>query len=184
MARLLRVTIDDKKLQENLEKHARNVKSATQAAAEETAEATERRGREDIAQAGNFGPSWTFGFKSSASETSDGAEVITTMSGKRHGWRIFQEGKTIAGKPLLWIPLSGTDAKGVPARKYPGGVVQSASRAGVLLLISKRDHRPKYHGMTSVTIPKKFHLIEIATEEGNKMADRFSKHFKKASDSG
>jgi hypothetical protein len=179
--RMLRVTVDDKKVVDHLELHARNVTAAMAAAAQETAEAIETKGREDISQAGNFGPAWTFGFKSTTSETSDGVQVVTTMSGKRHGWRIFQEGKTIAGKPLLWIPLSGTDAKGIPARKYPGGVVQNASRAGTLLLISKRDHRPKYHGMTSVTIPKKFHLIEIATEEGNKLSERFSKNFKKMS---
>lgn len=176
--RMLQVTVDDKAILGTLENYASNIKTATAAAAKETAEAIESKGRDDISSAGNFGPSWTFGFKSVAS----GSQVITTMSGKRRGWRTFQEGKTISGRPILWLPLTGTDAKGIPARKYPGGVVQiNSQRTGMLLLVSKRDHRPKYHGLTSVTIPKKFHLIEIATEEGNKLGQRFSEHFRQLS---
>lgn len=176
---MLRLVIDDNGTGEQYEvdqkAHATAVGEAMTLAGTETADTIEEKGRVDIASAGKFGPAWTKGFHSKPSSTSNGVKVVTTMSGR--GWRIFQDGRTLLGRPLLWIPLSGTDADGKPRSKYPDPLVQTLSRKGLPLLVSTRDHRPKYFGKASVTIPKKFHLEEIAKAEGEKMGERFAEHF-------
>ena len=154
-------------------------------AANETAKATQDRGRADIASAGNFGPAWTEGFKSEVSQDNGTVTVSTTMSGKRAGaWRVFQEGRTMQGRPLLWIPLSWTDAP-KSWRRFPGQLVQVEREGGKApLLVTQDEGVPMYHGQTSVTIPKKFHLIEIAEEEGRNMRDRYTEEFRKIKGSG
>jgi len=176
---VLRLVIDDhdtgKRYNQAQERHAAAVPNAMMAAAVDTATAIESRGRTDITDAGNFGTAWTSGFQSKPSATSDGVLVTTTMTGR--GWKIFQYGRTLQGHPLLWIPLSTTDAKGTPMRRYPAQLVQVQSRSGLPLMISRTDNRPKYFGKSTVTIPKKFHLVEIATEEGNRLGERYEDYF-------
>ncbi len=71
---------------------------------------------------------------------------------------IFEEGGTITGS-LLWIPLSDTDAKGVRAADYPGGLFSvRRETSGRPLLFSISDKKPKYFGIESVTIPQKWNL--------------------------
>ncbi len=149
-----------------------NLSEAAKQAGTEVADETTQQGRADIASAGRFGPAWQRAFRATSKPIRDGVEVVTTMHGQH--WRMFEEGRVIQGKPLLWIPFSDTDARGVPHGKYPGGLVQTTSRRGLPLLISTRDHRPKYFGKESVTIPKKFHLAEIAKAVGATIGDKFA----------
>jgi hypothetical protein len=68
---------------------------------------------------------------------------------------VFQEGRVIHGKPLLWIPLSFSDAVGIRARDY--GPLFRVDRSGKSpLLLSPKDGEPKYSGHEQITIPKKF----------------------------
>jgi hypothetical protein len=82
-------------------------------------------------------------------------------------WRVFQYGAVISGKPLLWIPLSfAREAQGVSAKNFPGRLFRVDRKSGgAPLLLAADDKQPKYHGQTSVRIPKKFHLVEIAQAE-------------------
>jgi hypothetical protein len=107
-------------------------------AAKEVAETIQSKGRADIAAGGNFG-SWTSSFTATA-DGSDGSVAIDVEM-THPFWEVFQYGATIVGKPLLYF--KPTKAVGALAGK------------ALPLLISKH----------SVTIPKKFHLIEIATAE-------------------
>ncbi len=110
----------------------------------------------DIAGAGNFGSQYTDGL----SVTVDGTKITTKLDTPGAG--LFETGGTIHGKPLLWLPISGTDAVGVQASDY-GSKLFSVNRkaGGVPLLFAIKDHAPKYFGVPSVTIPKKFHIAEI-----------------------
>jgi hypothetical protein len=83
------------------------------------------------------------------------------MTHTNPGAKIFEKGGVIKGKPLLWIPLSGTDAVGVRAGAYGG--LYSVNNPGQKrpLLFSIKDKQPKYFGIEQVTMPKKFHLAEI-----------------------
>ena len=151
-------------------------RKAATSAGKEVAEETQSKGRTDIAQAGRFGPQWTNRLTSKVKETPTGVEVVTSYEGEL--WRTFQTGKVVHGKPLLWIPLSFSDAKGTRAEDYPGELVRVDRGGGKApLLISASDREPKYFGKESVTIPKKFHLIEIAQDVGKGLADRYAKNF-------
>jgi hypothetical protein len=184
---VLRLVIDAKDSGERYlgkqERNAKAVGESMKAAGLQTAMVIENRGRADIAQAGNFGPAWTSGFKSKPRALPrEGVEVKTTMSGR--GWRTFQFGRTLYGHPLLWIPFSGGDAVGVPVKRYPAPLVQVTSGKGLPLLISRADNKPKYFGKSSVNIPKKFHLIEIATAEGGKLGQRYAQIFMRVIEHG
>jgi hypothetical protein len=110
----------------------------------------------DIQNAGRFGSQFLAGL--SVEVTDDG--IVTTLDAP--GADLFENGGTINGKPLLWLPISGTDAVGIPPSEY-GDKLFSVNRTagGVPLLFSVKDHAPKYFGVPSVTIPKKFHIAEI-----------------------
>jgi len=55
--------------------------------------------------------------------------------------------------------LSGTDAEGIPAKDYPGGVFSARKQgSGRPLLFAISDKKPRYFGIESVTIPAKWNL--------------------------
>jgi len=118
--------------------------------------------RADIANAGGrFGESWTQGLH--VKLEGSGSNMRLSMSHDKPQAGIFETGGTIQGNPLLWIPISGTDAEGVQASEY--GALFSARyprRSGPPLLFSIADKKPRYFGTSSVTIPKLFHLQEDA----------------------
>jgi hypothetical protein len=89
-----------------------------------------------------------------------GDAITTTID--LPGAALLETGGTIYGKPLLWLPLSGTDAEGIQASDY-GDKLFSVNRAagGPPLLFSIKDRAPKYFGVPNVHVPKKFHVAEI-----------------------
>lgn len=116
-----------------------------------------QRADADIQNAG-FGDRWTSAFTTAV----ENMRISMTLDIPYAG--IFATGGTISGKPLLWLPLSGTDAEGVQAKDYGGLFSVNRKSGGVPLLFSLADKQPKYFGVPSVTIPQKFHFREI--EEG------------------
>lgn len=126
---------------------------------------------EDIRSAGNFGERFLGGLTVKV----DGEAIVTTLDAP--GALIFEQGGTIEGNPLLWIPFSGTDAEGVQAKDY-GDQLFSVNRnaGGPPLLFSVADRSPKYFGVPSVTIPKKFHIGEIQS----RVMDNFEAIFQEA----
>lgn len=119
-----------------------------------------QRGDADIQSAGKFGQRWTAGLHVKV-EGNGLKNMRISMSHDVDYAGIFQTGGVIKGNPMLWIPLSFSDAKG-PASQYGGGLFTVHRKAGgAPLLFSMADKLPKYFGIESVTIPKKFHLNEI-----------------------
>jgi hypothetical protein len=115
------------------------------------------QGRQDIQEAGNFGARWTEGL---TSEIDDQETSITlTVKHEVPYWSVFQTGKLIRGKPLLWIPLPGVD----PNER---GDFFQTSKKGNLLLFKRdgRDITPLRVAKEEVYIPKKFHLVEICRD--------------------
>lgn len=145
------------------QKHSLAVRKAFALTAQQAATEIEDLGRSDIQGAGNFGSRWTEGFK--AKVTAGGGRTLIRVTMGVPYWSVFQTGKVIHGKPLLWIPLSfADDAKGVSARDYPGKLFRVDRKSGgapLLMTNSGGQAQAKYFGKESVTIPKKFHLIEI-----------------------
>lgn len=122
----------------------------------------------DIKSAGAFGAEYDTKVDIS------GDTITTTVDGP--GASVFETGGTIHGKPLLWLPLSGTDAEGVQASSY-GDKLFSVTRknGGVPLLFSIKDRAPKYFGVPSVNIPKKFHVAEIQDRVMSNFPDIFER---------
>lgn len=143
-------------------------------AAHQVSEQIIAEGRSDISSAGNFGERWVSGLQSAEDL---GAEIaLVTIFHTVPYWRVFEVGATIHGKPLLWIPLSFSDAVGKTAREY-GGLFRVDRKVGRPLLLSVQDKKPKFFGIESVTIPKKFHLTEISRRVAGKLRQFFKAAF-------
>lgn len=173
MARGIRITLDNQQagaqFKRSMQRNAENVRLASRETAVTAAAQITVEGRRDISAAGNFGTRWTDGFQ--ASLTEGGGNILIRVTMAVSYWTVFQDGKVIHGKPLLWIPLSfASDAKGIRARDYPGQLFRVERLGKAPLLMSGKPATAKYFGKESVTIPKKFHLREIVERVANDLS--------------
>jgi hypothetical protein len=143
---------------------AERSKKALAAAAEKLRDNILEQGRADMAGAGNFGSArWQQGFTGEIEGSGDSSTI--TFKHSVPYWTIFQYGATIHGKPLLWIPINDSE-KGISARDFGGQLFRVDRKGGgAPLLMSADDKQVKYTGHEQVTIPKKFHLVEIIQAE-------------------
>ena len=163
----LRVFVDSKQagatLTRNTQRQGDRVRTAARQAAQDLADSILSQGRVDIAKAGKFGARWIFGLQARVGE--GGGNIRVSITHDNPFFRVFQRGALIKGKPLLWIPLSfASGVQGIFARNYPGRLVRVDSKAGDPLLLDTATGQPKYVGLTEVTVPKKFHILEIARQ--------------------
>ncbi len=163
----IRIVFDGKqagrKFKASMVKRGKQINAAADAAAQFGAAEIQKRGRINIINAGNFGTRWIEGF--TATVARGGSFLLIRVQQAVKYWRVFQYGNITRGRPLLWIPLSfATDAKGVMARDFPGKLFRVDRPGKAPLLLEAGSGEPKYFGKESVTIPKKFRLIEIAAE--------------------
>lgn len=178
----LRITLGNKgvgkKIKRTIVRQGPRVREAIRATAEDVAGIIEERGAADIQGAGNFGQRWLP--KVTVGEGGGHIRIRVTMGVPY--WSVFQTGKVIYGKPLLWIPLDfAVDAKGVSARDFPGQLFRVNRKAGApLLMQAGKPAQPKYFGKESVNIPKKFHLNEIIEKASKRMQALYRANFKKA----
>lgn len=177
-----RLTIDNiaaPKFKQNLAGLHDRMEAALSGAVNMAASMIKTRADEDISSAGNFGERWTSGLHVDA-ETTLGNMRISMYSDIPY-FGIFEDGGTIKGNPLLWIPLSFSDAVGIQAKDYPGGLFTVARKSGgPPLLFSKEDRQPKYFGISQVVIPKKFHVVEIEHDVMSNFRAIFAEAFKSA----
>jgi hypothetical protein len=110
-----------------------------------------QRGREDMGQAGKFGSRWEQALTAEF-ESDDPKRVVLTIKMGIPYWTVFQEGKTILGKPLLYFK------PGVPILNRKG-----------------QETNPDVISVHQVTIPKKFHLVEIARDVAGKVGALYRK---------
>jgi hypothetical protein len=167
------------KFERSVTRQAARVRNAARAAAFDASEEIRKRAAIDMASAGNFGPRWTGGLNIDITE--GGGNIRMAFSHNVPYFSVFQYGKTIYGKPLLWIPLSfAPDAKGVLARNFPGGLfrVDRKDPSKAPLLLSRQTREPKYFGKEKVTIPKKFHVIEIIRDVSKSVRDYFLRNYR------
>lgn len=165
-------------LKRTASKNLKKILAAERGAAKDVVDYVIPKARADIRNAGNFGSRWTEGFQGKVTE--GGGFIKVSFTEAVPYWRVFQKGAVIHGKPLLWIPLSfASDAKGVSAKDYPGKLfrVDRVGKAPLLLAVGK-PAVPKYFGKESVTIPKKFHLVEIVRDGAKKLKKFYNKRMK------
>lgn len=143
--------------------------AGVQTAARHAASEIETLGRANIRAGGDFGSArWQQGFRARLSFRSN-VDITIRVTHAVTYWKVFEEGRTIRGRPLLWIPLSFSTAKtlGVRARDYPNRLfrVDRVGRAPLLL----DDTGPQYFGKTSVRIPRKWRLRDIVRRTARNM---------------
>lgn len=142
-----------------------------------------RQGDLDIKAAGKFGRRWQDAFK--VEVTPKTGALLNARIDVSHTIpysNVFETGGTIKGNPLLWIPLSYTGLT-MRARDYArsfGGLFYVRRHSGAPLLLSIRDHMPKYFGVSSVTIKKKFHIHEITRSVMRNYRSLYSRLMKRA----
>lgn len=149
---------------------------AIQLTAQEAREELLERGREDIANAGNFGSRWIDGLGVSITGTGPFNQLLSYFHRIPFA-AIHETGGTIQGKPLLWIPLSHTGLL-VRARDYPGRLFRVDRLSGAPLLLDARTREPLYFGKERVTLPKRFNLRKIAAEVARGLGATFRKHMR------
>jgi hypothetical protein len=168
MALEFSIEIDSEEFEKSIENLSDEYESAFDTTKNMIASMIKTRSIADIESAGNFGTDYT----GALTVEVDSDTITTTLDAP--GASIFETGGTIQGHPLLWIGISGTDAEGTRASNYSDGLFSVNRKAGgVPLLFSVRDHTPKFFGISSVFIPKKFHLEEIQTSVMENFTDVF-----------
>lgn len=157
------------KFKRNRVRDGERVLASARAAALDAQKELLTRGRLDIKQAGNFGRRWTEGL--TAPITEGGGRIVLNVKHAVPYFMVFQKGKVIRGKPMLWIPLSFSNAVGIRARDFKEPLFRVNRKGKAPLLLSAKDKKPKYFGKLSVRIPKKFHILEIGREVARKLKE-------------
>lgn len=161
-------------IKRDADKLLKKISRAVELAAGDVADEIKEKGDADISHAGNFGTRWTDSLQVTAHE--EGVNSKVTVAHEIPYAHIFETGGVIKGNPL-WIPFEDTDAKGVRARDYPGGLFKTTRKSDGLQLLGAIDggEEPfRYFAKEQVTIPKKFHLTEICAAA----AVRIGQHLK------
>jgi hypothetical protein len=146
-----------RKVQKKMDKVGQVVRGAMEEVAEEVADTILSRGRADIEAAGNFGSDWTEALHADITESQRTIRVDVGMQGGPPVtyWKVFEYGATIfahnAKGLLTWPNKSAFSINGVV---------------------------PAFISKPSVTIPKKFHLVEIIREEAAKAGAVFRRILK------
>lgn len=171
-----------RKWQERVKNYNERRIRAIQGAAYLAAAEIEDEGRADMRAGGDFGSArWQEGLHAKVSFGSR-TDLNIRVTHDVKFWVVFEEGRTIHGKPLLWIPLSfATDAKGIMARDYSAPLfrVDRAGKASLLMTGGGKGHKAeaKYFGKEQVIIPKKFHLREICRQVSRNMSKFYREAF-------
>lgn len=172
---------------------AKSMEEAASGAISDAASILKTKVRADIAAAG-FGPKWQSALRVNTYPAKPSMGAALFLFHRIPYSDVFEEGATIRGKPLLWLPLhdapKGASGRAISARQliatHAGGYtglipVRRAGRAPLLFGVTadkKRSPKPLYVGISSVTIRKKFHVASITQEVANQLPDLYSKNLK------
>lgn len=92
---------------------------------------------------------------------------------------VFEQGGTIEGKPLLWLPTR----RGDPSPRQSGKKLVSATVRGQPMLFDAfdrdRHRKPLYVGVRRVRIRKAFRLREALRKHIGRISETFGKHFRR-----
>lgn len=153
------------------------VRAAARGAAQDAAELLRGRITADINSAGNLGKRYASGVQVKVGE--GGGNIKIAVTNDVPGFDFLNKGGQIEGKPLMWIPISGAGVPPhTPARDYPGRLFQvKRTGGGVPLLMDPADRKPKYWGAASVTVPQKFHSIDIVNDVASNLATLYKSRY-------
>jgi hypothetical protein len=185
------VKVDEPKWLKLIRDKQRPVATAAVQALRDVAAVAVQEGRQDIAAAGSgfTHAKWLSGlqYKSVDYQTQGGEPSLEARAIIFHTYGIagvFESGATIHGKPLLWLPTDAGLARlgGVRRPSRSRKKLTFATVKGVPMAFDvadkARDRKPLYIGVPQVTIPKKFHIVDIVRKNAAKLGAAFVKEFK------
>ena len=160
---------------------ATRVNRAVATAAKEAKQIILAEGAADIKRGGNFGERWIKSLTVDIEKTGAKKNKVTLHVYHKIPYAdVFEFGATIFGRPLLWIPLSWTGIK-TRARDWGrshGGLFRVDRKGLNPLLLSIRDRQPKYVGVRSVRLRKRFHLRAIIRRVSRRMGTLYRKAYR------
>jgi hypothetical protein len=179
------VKVDEPKWLQMIRDKQRPVATAAVQALRDVAADAVQEGRTDIAAAGSgfTHAKWLSGlqYKSIDYKTQGGDPSLEAKAIIFHTYGIagvFESGATIHGKPLMWLPTTPGSPRISKSRKK----LVFATVRGVPMAFNvadkARDRKPLYVGVPQVTIPKKFHIVDIVKANFAKLGAAFVREFK------
>lgn len=167
---------DDKKLKDI----QRGITSALESAVRDTAKLAVQLGRSHIAAAG-FPASWGRGVKYKFYRNRETGSPAATVYAYKANARdrvgliaVFERGVTIAGKPLLWLPVEKNLPRNVKSPQEYGGKLVSVNVAGKAPMLfdpSNRLRGPLFVGVRSVNIRKRLDLVRVWTQASEHLGE-------------
>jgi hypothetical protein len=162
-----------------MQRKIRRIARAATLGARDAAKDIEAQGRLKIGTVGRFGPRWQRGLHAEAFPKS--GFVINARIDVYHtepGARVHEYGGLIQGKPLLWLPLTFANVK-QRAAEYgkQHGLFRVDRKGGKKpLLLSKRDRKPKFVGVSQVRIPARWGIRTISKDVMSRFAIYYSRN--------
>jgi hypothetical protein len=153
---------------------------AAAAAVDDAAQLAVKQGRANIASAG-FPTRWQNALAYGTDKRGDPSAPSATIFDRIGFASVFETGKTISGKPLLWLPIEANLPAGVKSPKKYGKKLVSVNVAGkppLLFDASDRKRGPLFVGVSRVNIRKRFDLRHIITEAAGQMGEFYQERLK------
>jgi hypothetical protein len=179
------VKVDEPKWLQMIRDKQRPVATAAVQALRDVAADAVQEGRADIAAAGSgfTHAKWLSGlqYKSVDYQTQGGEPSLEARAIVFHTYGIagvFESGATIHGKPLMWLPTTPGAARISKSRKKLVFATVKGTPLAFDATDKDRHRKPLYIGVPQVTIPKKFHIVEIVKKNAAKLGLAFVKEFK------
>ena len=162
-----------------MEEAENRIETAAQGAVHDAADLAVKKGRANIAQAG-FPEKWqqalTYNFY-----PNEGSDPAAFIFDRIPYAIVFERGMTIAGKPLLWLPIEANLPAGVHSPKQYGKPLVSVNIAGKPPLMFDKFNRlrgPLFVGVRSATIRKRFDLMRIFAAAAARVGEFYEKRIK------
>ena len=154
--------------------------AAEAGAVQDVADLAVQQGRANIASAG-FPARWQAALQSKFYANKDTGNPAALIFDTIPFAGVFERGATIAGRPLLWLPLERNLPAGIKSPRQYGGKLVSVNVAGKPPLLFDAGNRklgPLFVGVSQVTIRKRFDLYRIFAQAAARMGEFYEKRIK------
>lgn len=163
----------DSVLQKRLGKAAQNVRTAARGAAQDALDYALAGAKADLSNQGRLGAKYLDGMQGKISE--GGGNIRVAITNDVPGFDFLQEGGTVKGNPLMWIPV---DNSGISAKDYDGRLFSVKRKdGGTPLLMDAGDRQVKYVGVETVEIARKFHTADIVEDAASRLPEFYKARF-------
>lgn len=163
-------------LEATFKEASKPVTDAAVGALRDVAKVAVAEGRANILSAGKFTSRWAkaLTYRVYANKGLDAAALIYhkfAIAG------VFEEGATITGKPLLWIPIG--NVRGRP-KNFHGKLasVNLPGRRPMLVGEVSGKRIPLFVGIDRATIRKRFNIIAIVRNAAERLGEFYSQRFR------